>query len=184
MRVAQPLLLAAAMLLIALPSLAADFRFLDFGDSCSEVVSRERSVRASLESHEHGSYRFSGWHSGHPVSIRYECPNGHFVRGLLLFRFTDFEAAKGFFNQQKPEFIAIYGVPQLDQGSPLHTERMQALGFDIREEHKYLLGWELGDKNILLGASAPADKNAPALVSIDIAPSQRDGDGAHDMPHH
>ncbi|ALP53273.1 hypothetical protein Tel_08955 [Candidatus Tenderia electrophaga] len=159
--------------LATLPGQAADFRFLDFGDHCQDIVMQERGMGATLESSGHGRYTFRGTHLQHPVTIAYECRNERFSRGIFVFEFHDFDAAKRFFNRQKGEFIAFYGVPDLDQGAAGYADYMASIGFEIEDAHQYMLGWELPDKNVLFGASPAAGEAGRALVTVDIAPSQK-----------
>lgn len=152
---------------------AADFRVLDFGDSCAQLIEQETRAGARFVAKEHSRLRFADRHLGRQADITYECPQGRFNRGLMVFRFQDFAAAQGFFDRHKADYIAYYGVPDLDQGSEIYAARMKAIGFEIAAEHTHLLGWERPDKNILFAASRAGDGSEAALVTIDIAPSQR-----------
>jgi hypothetical protein len=162
-------LLLVPLLTVAVSAQGADFRLLDFGDSCEGIVAREAGQGSRLQSHEHNMYKFSGNYRGRPATISYECRQGHFDRGVIIFRFKDFAAAKQFFNQQKGDYIAYYGAPDLDQSSAAYLKYMKSIGIEVEEQHQYLLGWERADKNILFGASRTTDGSG-AVVTLDIIP--------------
>ena len=141
---------------LSYPAISADFRLLNFGDSCEELVSRETAAGSQLTSAVDERYIFEGRHLNREASIIYQCLDGLLSRGTYALRFDDFATAKRFFLEQEPEFILDYGVPKVDQAAENYLDYMESIGFKIKDEHKYVLYWELETRNILFAATPPS----------------------------
>ena len=69
---------------LAMPTVAADFRTLDIGDSCAEVVSKESSLGSrAIKSRVEGMslFTFEGLEFDRQLVFSYFCPSGKLLAG-------------------------------------------------------------------------------------------------------
>ncbi len=144
---------------------AADFRGMTFGDDCQSISANERSLGSKTEAEEGV---FLGEYLGMPASITYACQAERLVRGTYTFWFNEYTDAKQFYKQHKLSLIERYGKPAIDQGSSGYLDYMASIGFEIKDEHRYVLLWQLPQRSITYGANREYEGEPRAWVSIDI----------------
>ena len=122
----KPIAAIVSILLMTTSAPAADFRSLNFGESCSDVVAREYRLGNSprpAEDQQDTGYQFNGVFLDRAVTIVYFCDEtGRLDRGMYAFELiteTDLEA---FFRVARPGLEHRLGPPSFD-GSKINTAR-------------------------------------------------------------
>lgn len=102
---------------LATPTLATDFRTLDFGDSCAEVVSKESDLgsKATKSSAEGmGVFTFEGLEFDRQVVFSYFCSNGAFLAGDYYFPSETPSDAVASYERIHKLLTDLYGPPVMD----------------------------------------------------------------------
>jgi hypothetical protein len=108
--------------LVVLPAGAADFRALNFGDSCVDVDKREAALGSVAGPHNHQEgttgtydiYEFQVREFERDLHITYFCRNGALLTGNYYFPLEPLETAARSFRDTYQYFESGYGVASAD----------------------------------------------------------------------
>lgn len=166
---------AISFLLLSDPAAAADFRTIDFAQSCAEVESAEKQLGSVADGELQRDYQvYQGVHLDRVAKIHYNCSNdGKLTRGIYIYSFNNMEEAKAFFGIVEPTLIGQHGMPKVDGSSKEYTAMMSELGGQITDNDKYMRYWEAAGLKILLSAMRPSIHSEEAVVGIDYSPMER-----------
>ena len=138
-----------ALLLLVFPvaTSAGDFRTLDFGESCANVVEAEKglgSVQVPPKVNMTGLTAFTGKDLGRPVEIAYLCRDGKLFLGDTLLPLEEPDEALKTYKMVYDTFNGIYGVPALDNTPWQFGSTTDAYAYpDIirKNPHGYYVTW-------------------------------------------
>jgi hypothetical protein len=99
--------------LLAGPTVAADFRVLNFGGPCADAPKLEKALRSVQISDRSGPNQqtFRGTVFDREVTIQYLCQNGELIIGNYIFPKQTFEAATETLQHVYDGLRPIYGPP-------------------------------------------------------------------------
>ena len=133
--------LITVLFLVSTNLLAADFRSLDFGDSCADINREEyrsgNTPKTSSDSpDEH--YAFNGVFLDRTTTITYYCGKDDiFDQGLYLFTFTSEQDLNTFFEIAKLNLEYLLGPPTFD-GTKLSSESFNSVfRYDLRWDKEH-----------------------------------------------
>jgi hypothetical protein len=138
MRLAAPILL-----LLPLSALAGDFRTLDFGASCTDVVAQEialgsKAIKPRVEGM--GILFFEGEGFGRQLDFSYFCPKGALFAGDYLLRPEPLSDAIASYESVHKALSGVYGAPILDN-SPWAQPTVHARWLE-KDPLKYMTTWQ------------------------------------------
>ena len=102
---------------LATSAFAADFRTLNFGESCAEVVSKESSLGSrQIKSRVEGMslFTFEGLEFDRPVVFSYFCPSGKFLAGDYYFSSEPLSDAVASYERVHKLLSNLYCPPVMD----------------------------------------------------------------------
>ena len=124
--------IAVLLLVVSTSAVGADFRVLDFGDSCAAIGAKEAalgSTRAEwpkLEAAEVHAFKGPAFQT--QVIIGYYCSNDSLLAGNYFFPKGDLEKALGNYEVAHKELASTYGAPFLDDSrwmAPMDSRWLQ-----------------------------------------------------------
>lgn len=151
--------LATLVLLISAAGVEAkDFRALDFGDSCKDLVKAEEALgsRYTGAPAEKSLFAFQGSFQGWPAIVGYSCRDGRFHSGSYLLGRTSLSEAKEFYAQLKRQLILEHGEPTTDFASPEAQRKLEeSLGRRPPETDRYSCMWDKEKLHVQLSMNGP-----------------------------
>lgn len=166
--IAGPSCFAAALMSLPAPVLGNNQVDIKLGDECIAVALTEAELGAEWLMDTPEQMHFQREYLGQPADIGYRCAAGRISRITYTFWFDQYEQAKHFYLDRKPALIQTYGAPSVDQGSPGYLDYMESIGFEIKDEHRYILLWQQPHKSITYGAHRQRPGDPRSWVSIDM----------------
>ena len=130
------------LLLLSVPAVAADFRTLDFGASCADVVAQEsalgsKAVKPRVEGM--GIFAFEGQGLNRELDFTYFCPKGALFTGDYFLRPQPLADAVVSYESVHKALSAIYGAPVLDN-SPWMQPTVDSRWLE-KDPLKYMTTW-------------------------------------------
>ena len=164
------LLTAILLSLISGAAVAADFRVMNFGESCDEIARREQDLGSIAVDEQHRSYqKYEGRYLDRTVHVYYGCGNnGQFQRGTYVYEFDTLGKAKAFFKHARRLLMKTLGKPKVDSSSPEYAKLMSKRGIHINADDKYTLYWRTDGMKILMSAQKRSAHSGSAVVGIDF----------------
>ena len=155
------------LIFTSISSYAADFRIVDFNESCENIEEKEIALGSQLiEVSSNNNYRFHNIHLNSPTNVVYFCTNkGLFKKGWYWYRFDNFRDAVNFVERIKPILFTMYGEPK--SGLKKYYSVMTP------EEIKYenlRLEWKLARvlvKTSVTGGGKNGDKQTEFIISFE-----------------
>ena len=138
------------------------------GDECAATAMTELDHGAELVMDMPEQQRFQRQYLGRLADIGYRCSQGQIARITYTFWFEKYEQARQFYLDRKPSLVQRYGEPSVDQGSPGYLDYMESIGFEIKDEHRYVMLWQQHHQSITFGANRQRAGDPRSWVSIDI----------------
>jgi hypothetical protein len=120
------------LLAISTPTVAADFRLLDFGASCTAIDAKEAGLESTktdwpkLDGAE--MHAFNGMAFKAQVTIGYFCSNDLFLAGNYFFPKGEIEQALVSYEAVHKKLVSTYGAPFLDSSrwmAPMDSRWLQ-----------------------------------------------------------
>jgi hypothetical protein len=149
------ILLAAA----ASPTLAADFRALDFNASCADVAAKEAALGSTPYTEQLPSgfqYAFNNREMGRDVIVGYACKDGRFFRGAYIYRVKDGADATRLYNEIKRRVTKERGKPSYDFASAEYRNKMKAIGAKLDPVDTQVAFWNNGHSEAHASVAAPS----------------------------
>jgi hypothetical protein len=115
-------------ILLASPVRAADFRVLNFGDSCEPIRGLEKALgtrEASWPGLSPDVPAFTGRAFDHEVTISYFCLHGKFAAGNYFFEWQPLDDAVRTLHDTYNSLVKMYGAPYAD-ATPWHVANAQS----------------------------------------------------------
>ena len=130
--------LIACFFLFCSELMAADFRTLDFGESCSGIKTEEYQLGNSPKVGQNTRdtyYAFNGVFLDRAVTINYYCGKDNKLdRGMYSFNFTNESDLEAFFKVARPNLMYLLGPPAYDGASLNPDKKTNIFRYDIRWE--------------------------------------------------
>lgn len=142
---------ALAVILVAAPVSAADFRALDLGATCGGVNARELargSIPIPWQKVEGAdAYAFSARDFGRDLTLVYFCPKGVLFSGNYLFPVEQLQEASTSYHNAYDLLVSRYGAPFVDntpwqvRRSPSEARKHQRSTISP-DPRKYMTAWK------------------------------------------
>jgi hypothetical protein len=148
-------LLAAA----ASPVMAADFRALDFNESCADVASREATLQSTPYTEQLPSgfqYAFRNRQMNRDVIVAYACRDGRFFRGAYIFMVKDEADATSLYTALKRRVTGERGKPSYDFASAEYRNKMKSVGATLAPVDTQVAFWNNGRSEAHASVAAPS----------------------------
>jgi hypothetical protein len=159
--------------LFASPVSAADFRVLDFGDSCEPIRGLEKAL-GSRETSWPGLSpdvpAFIGRAFDRDVSISYFCLRGKFAVGNYFFPTQSLEDAVQSFHEAYDSLVSKYGAPYTDN-SPWHGANSRFTSVEP-DPSKYTAYWR-GERVNTIISLKPGREASGARWQVAVSVHQR-----------
>ena len=143
--------------LVASAAFAADFRTLDIGDSCENVVEQETNLGSTLiqEGSDGSQYFFMASLFDRAVTVVYWCSENVLFRGVYLFDKTDYRDARALYARAKASVTRTFGTPVHDEESEEFRNKLREPGL-LKKEQAYAAIWQKQDLRVHLSLYGPA----------------------------
>jgi hypothetical protein len=132
------------LLVLSAAASAGDFRTLDFGQSCDNVVEAEKglgSVQVAPKVNMKGLTAFTGEAFGRQVEIAYFCVDGKLLAGDYYLPLEEHEEALKTYRMIYDTFNGTYGAPSSDN-TPWQFGATDAYPDAVRKNpHGYYVTW-------------------------------------------
>jgi|GEM_PF-2478182 len=139
---------------------AADFRSLDFGQSCANVAALESAAGSAPHNQPLSGYSpaFRGVFMEREVIIGYSCSGDGLYRGAYIFAVKDEAEASSLYQTLKRRLVSEQGKPSYDFASQEHRQKMAAAGATLSRSDTEVAFWEKGSiEPICPSRNLPAD---------------------------
>jgi len=136
---------ACSAALLASISNAADFRALDFDESCDDVTALEVARGASVfEGKLPSGYQFAfrAREMNREALVAYACRDGQFYRGAYIFDVTDAVEATRLYAEVKQRVTRELGAPYYDFASQEHRRKMSEVGATLSQADTQVAFWK------------------------------------------
>ena len=156
------LLQIVLLFLLVSPSVGAvEFRGLNIGDSCSNILKNEMNIGGRPRDTwriEDGEYLYEGFVLGYEAIITYKCTDNIFIKGSYIINSSGTKNASEIFFQLRSHFTAILGKVTFDSSSQDAREGMEKLGLtDIIKAKETVIQWDTSDQITHLSLNDSAD---------------------------
>jgi hypothetical protein len=143
--------------LSASAAFAADFRALNIGDSCENVVAQETNLGSTLtkEDPEGPKYFFIASLFDRVVTVVYWCSETVLFRGSYLFEHTDYRDARALYARAKANLTRTFGAPVHDEESEEFRNKLRERGL-LAKEQAYAAIWQTQDLTVHSSLYGPA----------------------------
>lgn len=152
-----------ALALLSAPVAAADFRTLNFGDSCADVEGKERALGAVAVPWKQISgadiYAFKIREYDRDLVMTYFCPKGKFFTGNYSYPIEQLDDAVKSYRGAYDWLISTYGAPFLDASPWQVGADSKESGRIASDPKKYMTDWRTARLSItmMIAPNLPAE---------------------------
>ena len=141
------------------PAAAADFRALNFTDSCAEVGAKEAALGSMPYTEQLPSgfqYAFRNREMDRDVIVGYACRDGRFFRGAYIFMVKDEADATALYRALKQRVTKERGKPSYDFASAEYRNKMKSVGATLAPVDTQVAFWNNGHSEAHASVAAPS----------------------------
>jgi hypothetical protein len=141
------------------PAAAADFRALNFNESCADVAAKEAALGSKPYTEQLPSgfqYAFLNREADRDVIVGYACREGHFFRGAYIFMVKDEADATALYRVLKQRVTKERGKPSYDFASAEYRNKMKSVGATLAPVDTQVAFWNNGHSEAHASVAAPS----------------------------
>lgn len=162
-------LIAVITIIFSSSAFSADFRTINFGDKCANVVELEAALGSQqIPLPVTYMFKFTGTHLARIGEISYSCDKDEILSsGSILFETETLDRAKALYGDLRQVLLSKYGTPSLDGSSEEYANFMKSIGSKVSNREKTQLSWSFGRFSIVFYMVFPeSELNESSVVII------------------